>query len=90
MPSQSCGPPDEGRRITQVAGPTKVTVCKGVGITRIQPTPKSFRVDTGDVSALQARPNAWRIAQLKIAVRVYQHVRRRVAHIRRSCVGEIG
>jgi hypothetical protein len=54
MPSklQSSGPPDEGRRITQVAGPTEVSVCEGVGITRIQPTPKSFRVNTGDVVAM--------------------------------------
>jgi hypothetical protein len=63
----SC-PPDFGRRITQVAGPTEVAVCEGVGITRIQPTPKSFRVNTGDVVALQARSNAWRTAQLKIEV----------------------
>ena len=78
MPSklQSSGPPDEGRRITQVAGPTEVAVCEGVGITRIQPTPQSFRVDRGDVVALQARSNAWRTAQLKTAVRVHQQVLR--------------
>jgi hypothetical protein len=32
MPSKSSGPPDEGRRSTQVAGPTEVAVCEGVGI----------------------------------------------------------
>jgi hypothetical protein len=53
MTSKSCGPPDEGRRSKQVAGPTEVAVCEGVVITRIQPTPKSFRVNTGDVAALQ-------------------------------------
>jgi hypothetical protein len=44
MPSklESSGPPDEDRRITQVAGPTEVAVCEGVVITRIQTTPKSF------------------------------------------------
>jgi hypothetical protein len=91
MPSklESIGPPDEDRRITQVAGPTEVAVCEGVVITRIQPTPKSFRVNTGDVGALQARSNAWRAAQLKITVRVHQHVRRRDAYIRRACVREL-
>jgi hypothetical protein len=83
---ESSGPPDEGRRITQVAGPTEVAICEGVGITRIQPTPKSFRVNTGDVVALQARSNTWRTAQIKIKVRVHQHVRRRDAYIRRACV----
>ncbi len=38
----------------EVAGPTEVAVCKDVVITRIQPTPKSFRVNAGDVAALQA------------------------------------
>ena len=75
--------------ITQVAGPTEVAVCEVVVIPRIQPTPKSFRVNTGDVAALQARSNAWRTAQLKIAVRVHQHVRRRDVHIRRACEREI-
>jgi hypothetical protein len=73
MPFNSSGPPDEpGGSMTQVAGPTEVTVCEGVVITRIQPTPKSFRVNTGDVVALQARSNAWRTAQFKIVVRVHQ------------------
>ena len=87
MPSklESSGPPDEGRRITQVAGPTEVAVCEGVVITRIQPTPKSFRVNTGDVGALQARSNAWRTAYLRIKGRVHQHVRRLDAYIRRAC-----
>jgi hypothetical protein len=53
---------------------------------RIQSTPKSFRVNTGDVVDLQARSNTWRVAQIKITVRVHQHVRRRDAHIRRACV----
>jgi hypothetical protein len=36
MPFNSSGPPDEpGGSVTQVAGPTKVTVCEGVVITRI-------------------------------------------------------
>jgi hypothetical protein len=67
MPSklESSGPPDGDSRITQVAGPTELAVCEGVVITRIQPTPKSFRVNTGVVGALQARSNAWRTAQLK-------------------------
>jgi anthranilate phosphoribosyltransferase len=56
----------------QVAGPTEVAVCEGGGITCIQPTPNSFRVDTGDVSALQERSNVRRTAQLKKAVRVHQ------------------
>jgi hypothetical protein len=61
MPSNSNGPPDEpGGSVTQVAGPTEVTVCESVVITRIQPTPKSFRVKTGDVVALQVRSKAWR------------------------------
>jgi hypothetical protein len=58
MPSklESSGPPDEpSGSVTQVVGPTEVAVCEGAGITRIQPTPKSFRVNTGDVGALQAR-----------------------------------
>jgi anthranilate phosphoribosyltransferase len=71
MSSKACGPQDQGRRSMQVAGPTEVAVYEGGGITCIQPTPKSFRVNTGDVSALQARSNAWRTAQLKIAVRVH-------------------
>jgi RNA binding exosome subunit len=37
----------------RVSGPTEVEVGEGVVITRIQPTPKSFRVNTGDVAALQ-------------------------------------
>jgi hypothetical protein len=37
MPVKSCGPPDEGRRSTQVAGPTEFAVCEGVGITHIHP-----------------------------------------------------
>jgi hypothetical protein len=73
----------------QVAGPTEVAVCEGVVITRIHPTPKSFRVNTGDVAALQASSNAWRTVKVKIAVRVHQHVRRRIAHIQRTCVREI-
>jgi hypothetical protein len=36
MPSRSCGPPDEGRRSTQVSGPTKVAVCEGGVVTRIR------------------------------------------------------
>jgi hypothetical protein len=68
------------RRSTQVAGPTELAVGKGVVITRIQPTPKSFRVDTGDVVSLQGRSNAWRTAELKITVIVQQHVRRRDVH----------
>jgi hypothetical protein len=90
MPSklESSGPPDEDRRITQVAGPTELTVCEGVVITRIHPIPKSFRVNTGDVGALQARSNAWRTAHLKITVRVHQDVRSRDAYIRRSGVRE--
>jgi hypothetical protein len=32
----------------KVAGSTEATVCESIGITRIQPTPKSFRVDAGD------------------------------------------
>jgi hypothetical protein len=63
--------------MTQVAGPTKVSVChftflflqeqlKGiinqrhhhhVVITRIQRTPKSFRMNTGDVGALKRLEN---------------------------------
>ena len=87
MPSklESSGPPDEGRRITHVAGPTEVAVCEGIGITLIQSTPKSFRMNTGDVVALQARSNTWRPARLKITVRVYQHVRRLDGYIRRAC-----
>jgi hypothetical protein len=90
MPSklESSGPQDEGRRITQVAGPNEVAVCEGVGITRVHPTPKSFRVNTGDVVALQVRSNAWRTTQLKITVRVHQHVWRRDTYIRRACVRE--
>ena len=69
------------RRSTQVAGPTELAVGEGVVITRIQPTPKSFRVDTGDVVSLQGRSNAWRTAELKITVIVQQqHVRRRDVH----------
>jgi hypothetical protein len=65
MPSNSSGPPDEpGGSVTQVAGPTEMTVCEGLVITRIQPTPKSFRVNTVDVVAFQARSNHWRTAQL--------------------------
>ena len=82
-PPNQGDPPDEGRRSTQVAGSTKVVVCEGVVITSIQPTPKSFRVNTDDDAALQARSNTWRTAQLKIAVRLHQQVRRRDAHIRR-------
>jgi len=79
--------PDEDRQITLVTGPTEVVVCEGVVITRIQPTPKSFRVNTGYVGALQARSDAWRTSQLKITVRVrHQHVRRLDTYIRRSCV----
>ena len=85
MPSKSCGQTDEGRQSTQVGGPTKVYVCKRVWITRIQPTLKSFRVKTGNISALQARSNVLRTEQLKIAVRVHQHVWRH----KRTCVGEI-
>jgi hypothetical protein len=85
---ESSSPPDEDRRITQVAGPTEVVICEGVVITRIQPTPKYFRVNTGDVGALQTRSNARRTAQLKITVRVHQHVRRRDAYIRRAGVKE--
>jgi hypothetical protein len=90
MPSklEASSPPDKGRRITQVAGPTQVAVCEGVVISRIQPTPKSFRVNTGDGGALRAGSNPWRTAQLKITVRVHQHVRRRDAYIRRACVRE--
>jgi hypothetical protein len=55
----------------------------------IQPTPKYFRVNTVDVATLKSRPNAWRTAQLKIKVRVHQHVQRRDAHIRRACVREL-
>jgi hypothetical protein len=51
-------------------------------------TPKSFRVNTGDVGALQARSNAWRTAQLTMTVRVHQHVWRRDAYIRRAGVRE--
>jgi hypothetical protein len=46
---------DTGRWITQVTGPTEVAVCEVVVITRIQSTPKSFRVDTVDVVALQSK-----------------------------------
>jgi hypothetical protein len=37
----------------EVAGSTEKTVCESVGITRIQPTPKSFQVDTINVVTLQ-------------------------------------
>jgi hypothetical protein len=37
----------------EVAGSFEMTVCESVGITRSQPTPKSFRVDTSDVVTLQ-------------------------------------
>jgi hypothetical protein len=39
MPSklEASGQPDEDSLITQVAGPTKVAVCEGAGIIRIQP-----------------------------------------------------
>jgi len=50
-PPNQGDPPDEGRRSTQVAGSTKVVVCEGVVITSIQPTPKSFRVNTDDDAA---------------------------------------
>ncbi len=52
------GTPDDVRRIKEVAGPTEVTVCKSVVITRIQPTPKSFRKYRGDFVFLQSMSNA--------------------------------
>jgi hypothetical protein len=69
MPSklESSGPPDEDSRITQVAGPTELTVCEGVVITRIHPTPKSFRVNTGDVGALQTRSQGQTLGELRIS-----------------------
>jgi hypothetical protein len=73
------GPPDHVRRNKQVAGPTEATDCESVVITRIQFTPKSFRVDRGDFVVLQAMSHAWRTAQLKTTVRVHQRVRRRKA-----------
>jgi hypothetical protein len=45
-------PPNEWA--LEVAGATEETVCERVGITRIQPTPKSFRVDTSEVVTVQA------------------------------------
>jgi hypothetical protein len=37
----------------EVAGLTEAAVCESVGITRIQPAPRSFRVDTSDDVTLQ-------------------------------------
>ena len=64
MPSKSWGPPDEGRRSTQVAGPTKLVVCEGVVITHIQPTPNFF---SSEYKRCCDPPGT---AQLKTAVRV--------------------
>ena len=54
--------PGDVRQNTQVAGPTEDVVCESVVITRIQPTPKSFRVDRGDFVVPQGMSNAWRTA----------------------------
>jgi hypothetical protein len=45
-------PPNEWA--LEVAGATEETVCESVWITRIQTTPKSFRVDTNEVVTVQA------------------------------------
>jgi hypothetical protein len=44
----------EALRMIGTSRSTQKTVCESVGITRIQPTLKSFRVDTSDVVTLQA------------------------------------